>query len=122
MGAWETGWNVWRRRSEGRGWKFVEVNVGGGGGTTVMGASLEEVIGGANKVEWQVVGEDEVGEVEDLVQSGGGLCLTCVSLEMGSKRRRQLRGSDGGRPFCFCNGLRSNCRRKCDDGAGFTGE
>ncbi|KAI3748777.1 hypothetical protein L6452_12105 [Arctium lappa] len=53
---------VWRRRSEGRGWEFVEVIVGGGGRITVAGAGLAEGIGGADKVEWQIVGGDSLSK------------------------------------------------------------
>jgi len=60
---------VWRWRSEGRSWEFVEVEVaGGGGGVMEARAGVAEVGGGGDDVDGDVVGGDEAGEVEELVE------------------------------------------------------
>lgn len=65
--------SVWRRGNEGRGWECMEVDVGGDVvgklvETMVAGADLADVMSGADDVHGDVVGGDETGEVEELVQ------------------------------------------------------
>ncbi|KAI3677882.1 hypothetical protein L6452_37154 [Arctium lappa] len=57
---------VGKRRSEGRGWEFVEVDAFTG--IVVAGTDLPDVGGGVDEVDGDVVGGYTVGEVEELVE------------------------------------------------------
>lgn len=64
------GVRVGRRVGESRGGEFVEVEGGGGCGVPAVDAELglADVGGGADEVDGEVVGGDEAGEVEELVE------------------------------------------------------
>lgn len=63
-GTWIRRWGfvIW-------GWEFVEFDIGGGKCVPAMEAifCLTDVDGGSGEVEWEVVGGDTTGEVEELV-------------------------------------------------------